>query len=105
MQHTPVHPTAVPSSTGRQPSPGHQPMSCAAQRINSTQAITACTAAAAASETARALQLASKVCADSICCVLQLQVRYVARDAIKRQPDNDNDVLLSNLRFTAAGRC
>lgn len=30
-------------------------------------------------------------------------MRFVARDAIKRQLDNDNIVLLSNLGFTAAG--
>jgi hypothetical protein len=30
-------------------------------------------------------------------------VRFVARDAIRRQLDNDNIVLLSNLGFTAAG--
>jgi amino-acid N-acetyltransferase len=32
-----------------------------------------------------------------------MQVRFVARDAIRRQLDNDNIVLLSNLGFTAAG--
>jgi amino-acid N-acetyltransferase len=30
-------------------------------------------------------------------------VRFIARDAIRRQLDNDNIVLLSNLGFTAAG--
>lgn len=32
-----------------------------------------------------------------------MQVRFIARDAIRRQLDNDNIVLLSNLGFTAAG--
>lgn len=36
-------------------------------------------------------------------CVCVLQVRFVARDAIRRQLDNDSIVLLSNLGFTAAG--
>lgn len=30
-------------------------------------------------------------------------MRFVARDAIRRQLDNDNIVLLSNLGFTAGG--
>jgi amino-acid N-acetyltransferase len=32
-----------------------------------------------------------------------MQVRFVARDAIRRQLDNENIVLLSNLGFTAGG--
>lgn len=34
---------------------------------------------------------------------MKRQVRFIARDAIRRQLDNDNIVLLSNLGFTAAG--
>jgi amino-acid N-acetyltransferase len=38
-----------------------------------------------------------------LCCMMWHQVRFIARDAIRRQLDNDNIVLLSNLGFTAAG--